>query len=956
MLKISNVTKTYRMKKSEDVVALKDISLSIEETGMVFVLGKSGSGKSTFLNVLGGLDRFDCGEIEICGKSSKDFNQSDFDSYRNTFIGFIFQEYNILEDFTVGANIALAIELQGKKATSERVEAILEKVDLAGFGNRKPNELSGGQKQRVAIARALIKEPQIIMADEPTGALDSNTGKQVFDTLKKLSKEKLVIIVSHDREFAETYADRIIEFSDGEIISDVKKTVIKANHGSKGMQVVKDKLIHIAAGYHLSDEELNEIRRYVSNAKSETIISFDQKANEVYKGKARIDQNGNQEVFESTKKVGLFLGEYDEKEFKLIRSHLPLKDSLKMAFSSLRTKRFRLVVTILLSMVAFSMFGLSNTLSSYDRVETTVNSIKDSNIDYLSLVGQDAVGSANYRWFQDNMMDLGQVKDLKEKYSDLTFYAPYRDDLYSTTYSILGHIGDVETLQGSTRRPYYTSILSSFLALSEEDVDKLGFTITGEMPKKENEIVITTYLLEHFIEAGYRETSGENSKVVKVSNAGDIIGKKLNLEVAKQWKEFVISGVIDTGWDSSRYQTLKEEQTGEFGFANYMLESEMNSVLKESFHSIGYIAKDYYQQLINSKRPYAIDGNESNLMLIMGEGNYYDARNCYQWDNSLNKDIIYLDPKSEELADDELIVSFNFIKMLRVLSGGQEKNVLTLIQERANYSKDKAVLYQAAQEVLLELKDEIIPDEISLEFTQYSDESKQSSKQYTIAGVLLSKEEEAMQYYEESYDYELYIKDGFLESFGVERLGFAPFAIAKMPSKQSEIREIVKWVYDESDTDKRVRLSNAATYLLYQVNDFVDEFAKVALYVAIGFAVFAAIMLMNFIATSIAHKKRQIGILRAVGATSKDVFMIFFHESLMIALINWVLSIMVTVAGIMFINQVLRNEYGILITILSFGLKQVILMLIISVGVAFAASFLPVYRIARKKPIDAIRG
>lgn len=128
----------------------------------------------------------------------------------------------MLDEFSVGANIALAIELQGRRASDSEINDILKQVDLEGFGVRKPNELSGGQKQRVAIARALVKKPEIIMADEPTGALDSATGKQVFDTLKKLSETKLVIVVSHDREFAEQYADRIIELSDGQVISDVE--------------------------------------------------------------------------------------------------------------------------------------------------------------------------------------------------------------------------------------------------------------------------------------------------------------------------------------------------------------------------------------------------------------------------------------------------------------------------------------------------------------------------------------------------------------------------------------------------------------------------------------------------------------------------------------------------------------------------------------------------------------
>ena len=203
MLEVKNLVKIYKTKNAADVRALDDVSIKFNDTGMVFLLGKSGSGKSTLLNVLGGLDKFDSGEIIIKGKSSNTFTEKDFDAYRNTYLGFIFQEYNILPEFTVQKNISLAIELQGRKANKKVVEDLLEQVDLRGYGKRKPNQLSGGQKQRIAIARALVKDPKIIMADEPTGALDSNTGKQVFDTLKRLSEDKLVIVVSHDREFAE---------------------------------------------------------------------------------------------------------------------------------------------------------------------------------------------------------------------------------------------------------------------------------------------------------------------------------------------------------------------------------------------------------------------------------------------------------------------------------------------------------------------------------------------------------------------------------------------------------------------------------------------------------------------------------------------------------------------------------------------------------------------------------
>ena len=175
MLEVKNLVKVYKTKGGADVRAIDDVSVRFGDKGMVFLLGKSGSGKSTLLNLCGGLDFPDSGEIVIKGRSSKDFSQADFDSYRNTFVGFVFQEYNILDEFSVADNVALALDLQGRSKNRSDVTEILRQVEMEGFADRKPNTLSGGQKQRIAIARALVKRPEIILADEPTGALDSAT-------------------------------------------------------------------------------------------------------------------------------------------------------------------------------------------------------------------------------------------------------------------------------------------------------------------------------------------------------------------------------------------------------------------------------------------------------------------------------------------------------------------------------------------------------------------------------------------------------------------------------------------------------------------------------------------------------------------------------------------------------------------------------------------------------------
>lgn len=218
MLKLNNITKIYHTASKENVIALSNISLSLDKNGLVFIVGQSGSGKTTFLNLIGGLDLADQGEISIEGSVlGKDIS---LEKYRQNYVGFVFQEYNLLENLTVYENIAIAVSTCPKKELEEKIAKVLKEVDLAGYEKRRINELSGGQKQRVAIARALAKNTSILLCDEPTGNLDSSTSKEIFNLLKKISVEKTVIVVSHNEELAREYSGRLIRISDGEIISD----------------------------------------------------------------------------------------------------------------------------------------------------------------------------------------------------------------------------------------------------------------------------------------------------------------------------------------------------------------------------------------------------------------------------------------------------------------------------------------------------------------------------------------------------------------------------------------------------------------------------------------------------------------------------------------------------------------------------------------------------------------
>lgn len=219
-LKLDHITKTYQ--GGELVTALDDVSLGFREHEFVAVLGPSGCGKTTLLNIIGGLDRYDSGDLVINGLSTKAFKNSDWDAYRNHSIGFVFQTYNLIGHQTVLQNVEIGMTLSGISAAErkKRAMSVLAEVGLADQTNKKPNQLSGGQMQRVAIARALVNDPDIILADEPTGALDSKTSMQVLDILKEISKTRLVIMVTHNSELAKKYSDRTIRMLDGRVQSD----------------------------------------------------------------------------------------------------------------------------------------------------------------------------------------------------------------------------------------------------------------------------------------------------------------------------------------------------------------------------------------------------------------------------------------------------------------------------------------------------------------------------------------------------------------------------------------------------------------------------------------------------------------------------------------------------------------------------------------------------------------
>ena len=894
LLEVRNLTKIYKPKKGVPVTALDHVSLRFPETGMVFLLGKSGSGKSTLLNLLGGLDRYDTGEILIKGVSSASFKQKHFDSYRNTYVGFIFQEYNILDEFTVGANVALAIELQGRKATDEEIDRILKDVDLAGFGSRKPNELSGGQKQRVAIARALVKNPQIIMADEPTGALDSVTGRQVLDTLKKLSQTKLVLVVSHDRDFAEAYADRIVELSDGKVIRDDEYVAGEAPQ--TGLTYAGD-TITVPPQYHLTEEDREQINAYLDARGSGGTLAVAARA-------------GRKSVPTDETHIPAQKGD----DFKLIRSRLPMKFAFKMGANGLKYKKVRLVFTILLSCVAFTLFGLADAFGAYDYVTTCTDSLIDSHIDYATLVKEAKNTYSDGEVYYNSYGHYISRDDLAKLQADtgLTFsgvYVPSISALSSSDYFGEAKEGDY------VNSCLWSRDLIGFADLPDGGLEAAGAKlVAGRLPDgQKDEIVLSSYFAQGFVELGFIDRDNGKDTAEKIGSVSELVGKSL--------LGYTIVGIADTNVDIPRYRTAYDGTFNENKLSDmllaYALEAEFENLQQYSLACTAIVGKGFVDRL-DASLP-TVYGTKGNLAI---EGETEDG-GCYMPFERI-VDASTVDPALITWKEGVTSLGENEVLLSRNDAEGLFWNF--------NGSSDNAALLEKL-------------DGVELEIMSWNDNTYEQVSRGTVQVVGIVD----MEFWNG-----VFANDSFVKSFGEETDGIFEQAVAPMPANRADIRKLVAAGADEK-SDVRFAMQNPVCFELSAIGDVLKVLSPVFAWIGVFFAIFAMLLLANFISVSINNKKREIGILRAIGSRGNDVFRIFFSESFIIAMIEFVLASL-AVAGICAaINTGLRNELGILVTAVSYGIRQIGLELVLALATAAIASFLPVKRIAAKKPIDAIR-
>ncbi len=1001
MLQIKHLTKIYKTKGGAETKALDDVSIEFKEKGLVFLLGKSGSGKSTLLNLAGGLDEPTSGEVVVMGKSSKDFSGSDFDSYRNTFVGFIFQEYNILNEFTVEDNIALALELQGKKKDKEKIHSILQDVELENFAKRKPNTLSGGQKQRIAIARALIKDPQIIMADEPTGALDSATGKQVFDTLKHLSETRLVIVVSHDREFAEIYGDRIVELKDGKIISDVTKVKDAPVEQTAALVEHGPDILTIRHGAPLDGATLEAVQKFIRESEGDVILTKGEKNVENFRRVNRIDKSGATERF--TKTPPQNLPERDGKQVKFIRSRLPVGKAIKIGASGLKLKPMRLFMTILLSFIAFVMFGLFSTLMFYDGEAVLKESFLQSESDYISLSKSYTIHSHN-----DYSGDYTYTDSARFTPAEVEKFGDNAVGVYSIEYS-----GNLSNL--SVEGNYYKNQITKLAYIPEGH--PLRDALHGKYPTGKNEIAVSSFLLESAKNGTFYSIDAEGKTDAQLSlpqsdtpENNSLVGQNIGL----MQSVLKVTGVFDSGSIPSNYDSIKEEN-------NYLIIYMYEMYLRESNHMLAFVSEEYIEEHLSelvgwnsgpsieyfeyAKHYFEFAADEN-----YGGSAYYSTIKAYDESDSLQLPVVKFKQFST-LENNELVVPLSDIRGYFDGKFNADREKLdTEIQENApiqeddetweDFSERESTYWQqtdaqrqelqtkidafwrafdildndvvyteegsrtpTAQEkaeaetylknAILEMVEGSIPVALQRDGAIYGD--------YNIVGYYLPPKDGNSGLYCSQTFYDDNKQDDYYQNQSTTN--YVPEADAQYASillpfghGSDEYDALyAKLNKVDPDTDIVYEFQSSIYESVRQTNDLVETLSTVFLWVGVAMALFSSLLLFNFISMSISNKRKEIGILRAVGARGTDVFKIFFAESGIIVGICTVLSIVGAVVLSMVINDIIMTDAGLSVALFVYGLPSLGIMLGVALVVALISTFLPVYFAARKKPVDSIR-
>ncbi len=921
MLAIKNLVKDYK-NENGDFRALSDISLSFPSVQFVAILGPSGCGKTTLLNLIGGLDSITDGDIIADGVSLKNCKSKELDSYRNNEIGFIFQDYFLITNFSALDNVKIGLAVRDYKAkeVDEKALSALEKIGISDLKDKKPSQLSGGQQQRVAIARALATDPRIILADEPTGALDSKNSEEIMNTLKEISKSRLVIMVTHNEELANKYADRIIRLKDGVVVSDSLQT--------EEVQVTQE-----------------ECESYVKR-----------------------------------------------------KSRLPLLMNIKMAFHNIFTKKWKTIITCVTSSIG--MIGLAFVFSmntGFSEYTTELSSVTASSLpivltSYTTTTQTDTEtyaevnASVSYPDVEEiyPKVSLNSITNTSYYYNNFTpKFINYLDTLvdeglaseYVINYSFSsamnlmtefpasidgesdGYIGTVNTsITSSNSLASSAGLPTNIFHVLYGDLDDYDL-LTGKLPQAKNEMVLVVDQYNSvsfsilralgFYNSSDSEDDVKNAeletKVTPISFS-DVIGKEYKVFLNDEYFSFSSVASVTDGLGINRdmytYSSPSSSQLAEFYENNgttltitgiIRAKSTSNyTLLSPSLCYMPELQNDFYQENLDSEFCTNLANNfyvrfpeGSDQMTFISElEEIFDS---------------YMESDSSILPSTELNSFFNtYFYNWDITSGRTYSGLSNLISQAMTYGSD------------------IVPD--SMRGIDLSDED-------SINGII--------------DEITTALQNGVIDTVYQYMLGIAAClsgyglisSIIIIPTSLITRNDILDAIdsFNEIVSDSEVHASSSSEQIYYadaNVSWMIENVAQtieLATTILIIFAIICLVITIAMIAVTtsknVMEREREIGLLRALGSRKFDIALLFEIEALTLGLFTGVLGSLFGYVLTFPVNSLLASYYPNynVENICHFTFEHALIIIALSLIIAFLAALIPSYQASRKNPVDCLK-
>lgn len=865
MLQLKNITKNY-LSGDNEVQALKGIDIEFRENEFVSILGQSGCGKTTLLNIIGGLDRYTSGDLIINGKSTKEFKDKDWDTYRNHSVGFVFQSYNLIPHQTVLANVELALTISGVGKAERKKRAIeaLQKVGLGDQLNKKPNQMSGGQMQRVAIARALVNDPDILLADEPTGALDSKTSVQVMEILKEISKDRLIIMVTHNPELAKKYSSRIVKLLDGKIIDDSNP-------------------------YKSSEEDVKKARN---------------------------------------------------KKDKSRKASMKFTTAVRLSLNNLMTKKGRTFLTSFAGSIG--IIGIALILSLSHGMQSYINRVEEDTLSSYPLTIQEA--SIDVTSMLEAMMGNGE----KEEHNDNKIYSrPIVNNILETVSTKL-QTNNLEEFKkylesGDTNiKDYINAIQYEYnlnLNIYKQNEDK---TYQQVNPSKVFDELGFGEMME-----SRQSTSSMMSGSMTMTQT-DVWNEMLDNQNLLQSQYDVLAGkwptkynevvlIVDENNEISDY-TLYSLGIKDIKELNESMEKIKNKEKVEAGESESYS----YDDLLNYK-----------FKILLNTDYYKESGNAWQdmsnddeymknvVDNAEEITIVGIIKPNEENVSSSGAGMIGYTKELKeyVINKINETEIVKEQKENPNINVFTGIEFPKNQNS-------------SFDYSQLTDEQRMYMS--TLSEAELA---ELMKNYAEN---STATYDSNLSTLGVVDLN-KPSTINIYP-KDFESKDMITTRISEYN-DKQTndgKEENVITYtdIVGVMMSSVSTIINVISYVLIAFVgislVVSSIMIGIITYISVLERTKEIGILRSIGASKKDVSRVFNAETLIIGLVAGLIGIVVTLLLNIPINMIIKSIVGIS-NISKLPTAGAIILVVISVGLTMIAGLIPARFAAKRDPVEALR-